>query len=80
MATVNLIIKITINEGKEDDFWAVMKPCITASRAEAGCTTYDVCTDKNNKRNVWIYENWASQAAYEAHEKTEHLAKVFGAM
>ena len=59
MASVNLLIKITINDGKEDEFWGIMKPCMAASRAEAGCTTYDVCTEKNNAKIVWIYENWA---------------------
>jgi autoinducer 2-degrading protein len=46
----------------------------TASRgAEGGCRRFDVCQDPAHPESVFLYEVYASRAAFDEHLKTAHF-------
>jgi quinol monooxygenase YgiN len=53
----------------------VLRELALASRKEAGCVTYVPHRVEGNPDTVVIYEQYADQAALEAHRATEHFRK-----
>lgn len=52
---------------------AVM-PCIIATRAEAGCISYELNQNLTNENELVFVERWENRASLEAHFKTPHIA------
>lgn len=56
---------------------------ITNARAskelEPGCRQFDVCTDENRPHEVFLYEIYDDEAAFEVHQQTAHF-KEFAAI
>ena len=44
-----------------------------ASRAEAGCSAFDVAQSLDDPNTLVLHEEWADQAALDAHFKTPHF-------
>ena len=40
---------------------------------ESGCLRFDVCTDPERPGRVFLYELYASRAAFEAHLESDHF-------
>lgn len=45
-----------------------------ASRTEAGCLDYVVCTDPEHPGRLVVFERWASEDDLAAHFRTPHIA------
>ncbi|WP_419913103.1 putative quinol monooxygenase [Hoeflea sp.] len=41
---------------------------------EAGCQRFDVCTDPDRPHEVFLYEIYDDEAAFETHHGTDHYA------
>lgn len=52
----------------------VVMPCIIATRAEAGCISYELNQNLTNENELVFVERWENRAALEAHFKTPHIA------
>jgi quinol monooxygenase YgiN len=46
-----------------------------AARKEPGCRTFDVLVDPADKTKVMLYEVYADEKAFEAHQATPHFKK-----
>ena len=46
-----------------------------ATRKEAGCLEYNFSADLQEPGRFWLFEQWESQEALEAHFATPHLAR-----
>lgn len=55
-------------------------PMVTATRAEAGCTSYAVYASTEDPHEMLFAEEWTSRAALEAHFTTPHFLAFVGAM
>ncbi len=55
-----------------------VKQCLTdilaPTRAEDGCVSYQLFIDDANPAMFIFVETWATKAAWEAHDKTPHVA------
>ena len=61
---------------RPDSFASVMeavKPCLAATRLEAGCLSYDLTVNVADPEELVFIERWESQAALDAHFETPHL-------
>lgn len=47
----------------------------TASRKEAGCKQFDVLVDPKDRTAVMLYEVYADDKAFDAHQQTAHFKK-----
>ena len=78
--TITLTAKITVKAGKEKEFESMMKDLVPKVRAEEGNLAYTMCRSKDNPRLFLFFEEYADQAAVQAHSK--HLGDLgidFGA-
>jgi len=71
---ITLTAKLTIKEGKEKEFEAMMKEVVPKVRAEEGNLTYTMCRSKDNPRAFLFFEEYADQEAVQAHG--QHLGEL----
>lgn len=71
---MSLVAKLTVQEGKEQDFIDAMKDVVPAVRAEPGNNAYIMNRSKENPRLFVFYEEYTDQAAFDAHRK--HLGEL----
>jgi autoinducer 2-degrading protein len=72
-----LEVKIRIKPEHVEDFMAKLSANAKAARGEPGCRTFDVCVDPNDRSSVMLYEVYADEAAFQAHQETPHFKKYF---
>jgi quinol monooxygenase YgiN len=73
MDEVNLLVFIEVMPGKRSEqieAYENLKPLVLA---EPGCLRYELLSDNEDGNKFIIVEKWASQAALDAHDNTEHM-------
>ena len=70
-----LEVKIRIKPDQVENFMAMLATNAKGARAEPGCKTFDVSVDPNDKTSVLLYEVYADEKAFEAHQATPHFKK-----
>jgi (4S)-4-hydroxy-5-phosphonooxypentane-2,3-dione isomerase len=70
-----LEVKIRIKPEQVENFMAKLAENAKAARTEPGCKTFDVSVDPNDKTSVMLYEVYADDKAFEAHQATPHFKK-----
>jgi len=70
-----LEVKIRIKPESVDPFMAKLAENAKAARTEPGCRTFDVSVDPNDKTSVMLYEVYADEKAFQAHQETPHFQK-----
>src|SRR5688572_4271225 len=71
---------IDLDPAKRDDAIAVLNAAMEATRAEDGCEHYEFSADLTDPGRVHASEQWANQAASDAHTAAPALATLMGAM
>lgn len=71
---IYVIATLEIKPGTFDQVVAAAKPCIEATRKEAGCLTYDLHHSVTDENKIVFVESWESRAALEAHFGQPHMA------
>ena len=72
--TITLTAKLTIKAGKEKEFETLMKGVVPKVRQEPGNRAYTMCRSKENPRVFLFFEEYADQAAVQAHG--QHLKEL----
>ena len=70
-----LEVKIRIKPESVDAFMAKLAENAKAARTEPGCRTFDVSVDPNDKTSVMLYEVYADEKEFQAHQETPHFQK-----
>ena len=78
-AGIVVIVGMTVQDGKGDDFVAAAAPCVEATRKEAGNVGYELVRDAGDPNHFVMIEHWKDQAAIDEHMKTPHLADLMTA-
>lgn len=68
-----LQVEIRIKPENVDDFMAKLAVNAAAARKEPGNRTFDVVVDPNDRTCVMLYEVYADEKAFEAHQQTAHF-------
>ena len=56
-----------------DNFLGAMrKNAAQSHEREAGCQQFDVCQGQQNPNNIFLYEIYDNEAAFEAHKASPH--------
>lgn len=66
---LTFIAKLTIKEGKEQEFENTMRAVVPKVREEPGNRAYILHRSKDNPRVFMFYEEYVDQAALDAHRK-----------
>jgi len=70
-----LEVKLRIKPENVEKFMAMLADNAKGARSEPGCKTFDVSVDPNDRTNVMLYEVYADEQAFEAHQRTPHFQK-----
>jgi len=70
---VHVVVKVVARSDAVSDVRAIVLTLAEKSRAETGCTSYEVIQDLAAPEIFLLVEEWESIAALEAHNKTPHF-------
>ena len=79
MAELTIVASITANADKIDLVKAELGKLIDITRAEAGCSQYDLHQDNENPAHFLFYENWESRELWQTHMSAQHLRDYLAA-
>ncbi len=75
---VHVVVKVVARADAVAGIRAIVLTLAEKSRAEAGCTSYEVIQDMTAPETFLLVEEWESLAALEAHNKTPHFHEAVG--
>lgn len=78
--TINVIATAKAKEGNEDQLRALIESLVGPTTAEAGCISFRPLPDPSAPGSWVIVEEWADQAAVDAHMTSPHFAAVGAAL
>lgn len=67
--------RLTARPGEEEAILEAMRALVPASRAEPGCISYFAHRDAADPRKFMFYEQYVDEAAFSAHQATEHFER-----
>ena len=70
-----LEVKIRIKPDQVENFMAKLAENAKGARTEPGCRTFDVSVDPDDRTSVMLYEVYADEKAFEAHQAMPHFKK-----
>ncbi len=70
---ITLIAKVKAKEGLEETLKNELITLLEPTGKEAGCITYNLHQNSEDKSLFMFYENWTSQQALDEHLQTPHL-------
>jgi autoinducer 2-degrading protein len=70
-----LQVDIRIKPGDVGTFMERLAENAAAARKEPGCRQFDVVVDPNDRTRVMLYEVYADDKAFDAHQQTAHFKK-----
>jgi len=78
--SLRVVAHLNALPNKIDETKALLLSVLAPTRKEAGCIRYEIYQNNANPQDLTFIEEWASDAALEAHLQTPHitaaLAKV----
>ncbi len=77
---LTVIATIRAKPGTELRAKEILTSLVKPTRQEAGCINYDLHVRADQPGTFVFYENWASEAALDAHLKTPHVQKALSTM
>lgn len=74
---ITVLARFEIQKGKEAQAVAAVTKMEEAVRAEEpGCLIYVVNRGQVNQQEIYVYEAYADQMAFDAHRKTPHMREL----
>ncbi|MCU0117951.1 antibiotic biosynthesis monooxygenase [Pseudomonas sp. B2M1-30] len=67
------IATLIARPGQQDSLEHALRALIEPTRAEAGCSQYDLHQDLANPLAFYMIEHWASDEALQAHDASAHI-------
>lgn len=71
-----IVAKCLVKEGTTEEFKTLADELINESRKEAGCISYELCQDINNKNILTFIEKWESKEAIDIHNNSKHFIDI----
>ena len=72
--TVHVVAHIVARDGEETRVQAQLEKLIAPTRAEPGCRKYELFVNKEKPGDFVFMEEYASDAAFQAHMDSKHVA------
>ena len=72
--TVHIVAHIVARDGEEARVQAHLEKLIEPTRAEPGCLRYELFVNKEKPGDFLFVEEYASDAAFQAHMDSKHVA------
>jgi len=72
--TITKRVTFIAKEGSEEKMKELLSAMVIPSKAEVGCTFYEIFQYKDNRRKFMAVETWESESALDGHKASEHYA------
>ncbi len=76
MSPVAIVVRYQAVAGKGDEVAALFGRHVAASRAEPGCSDFVALRSTEDPDAFVLYERYASQEAFEAHQASPHFTGI----
>lgn len=76
MASVRVIARYTISDGKQEDVLGLLVQLRQAALDEPGCTGFDVFRQVGDDREIALVEGYASDEALAEHRASPHFTNL----
>lgn len=73
---VKVVAKNKVKKGSEEQYLKLAQALADKTRTEEGCITYQLFQDINDSGIYTFIEEWADEAALDAHMKSEHFQEI----
>lgn len=73
---ITIVAKSIIKEDKVAEFINLAQELIDESRKEAGCISYHLNQDLNNKNALTFIEQWENKEAIALHNNSAHFVRI----
>ncbi len=80
MSKISVVARLSAQPGKRDELLAALQPLIDGAVDEPGTLLYVFNTDAQDPDVLWIYEQYADQAAFEAHSSSPAMKQAGGSL
>ena len=70
-----LVVNIRIQPHNVERFMKLLADNASAARKEPGCRQFEVLVDAQDRTKVVLFEVYADEKAFEAHQATPHFKK-----
>ncbi|MDR9754873.1 putative quinol monooxygenase [Pseudomonas sp. SZMC_28357] len=67
------IATLIAKPGQQDVLERYLRALLEPTRAEAGCSQYDLLVDQQNPHAFYMIERWSGDAALQAHDASAHI-------
>jgi len=74
--SIVLVVRMTVQEGKEEEAVATLRELAEATRQEPGCELYIPTQDPKSPRSFLLYEQYVDKAALDAHAASDHFGRL----
>lgn len=71
--TVRVVAHLTAKQNKIEETRVALEALIEPTRAEDGCIVYELMQNNAEPSDFTFIEEWASDAALDAHLQSEHI-------
>jgi quinol monooxygenase YgiN len=71
LSQVAIVARVTVNQGKAEEYTAAFAPLLEQARGEPGTLLYALHRSKDNPDIFWTTELYADDAAFEAHRASD---------
>lgn len=76
-----VVVTLKFDPAHTDDFMPLMRENARATfQDEPGCRQFDLCMDPARPGEVFLYETYDDEAAFQTHLKTPHFLKFDAAV
>lgn len=72
-STLRIIARLKARPGKEKDLRGVLEVLVAPTLKESGCISYQMWANKEDPGEFTFVEEWANDAALDAHFATPHI-------
>lgn len=76
-STVHVVARIVAKPDAVTELRAVLAALLEPTRQEAGCRRYTLLQNRQDPTDFTFVEEWADDAAVDAHMKTSHIQAAF---
>jgi quinol monooxygenase YgiN len=70
---MKVILRLAAQPDKVDELKAILTGLVAPTRKEAGCLSYEIFQNRSDPCDFTFVEEWASDAALDAHWATPHV-------
>jgi quinol monooxygenase YgiN len=73
--STTLVVTWRAQAGEEERITGALRQMVPATQAEPGCEHYYAHRSKADPRDFVLYERYRDDAAFQAHQETEHFQR-----